>query len=164
MRLYILRVWNWWVHPASLAIEFYRLGRSWQNCPVRWRRAAYDVLYRVLHPIIEGWTGITLPRETAVGRNLRFYHRGKVVINGATVIGDNCSIVHGVTIGNRIPGGPCPVIGDHVEIGAYAQVLGDVRIGDRAKIGSLAVVVDDVPAGATAVGPKARLVGRSQEM
>ena len=54
--------------------------------------------------------------------------------------------------------GPTPVIGDDVFIGAYAQILGGVRIGDGAKIGALSVVLDDVPAGATAVGIPARIV------
>jgi serine O-acetyltransferase len=117
-------------------------------------------VYRILHPIVEAWSGVTLPRETEVGGNLKIYHRGKVVINGSAVIGKNCSIVHGVTIGNRRPGGPCPIIGDNVEIGAYAQVLGEVTVGKGAKIGSLAIVVDDVPEFATVVAQKAVIVSK----
>jgi serine O-acetyltransferase len=49
-----------------------------------------------------------------------------------------------------------PVIGDDVELGAYAQVLGGVRIGDGARIGAMTVVLTDVPAGATVVGNPAR--------
>jgi serine O-acetyltransferase len=124
---------------------------------------AGELLYRLLYPLVEGWSGVTLPRETRVGKNLRIHHRGKVVINGASVIGDNCSIVHGVTLGNRFPGGDCPVIGDDVEIGAYAQIVGAVHVGDGAKIGALTVVVADVPTGATVVGPKARIL-MSREM
>jgi serine O-acetyltransferase len=151
-------MWDWWAQPASLAIAFYRFGHAGQASTSLWRRALTDVAYRIVHPVVEGWSGVTLPRETTVGRGLRIFHRGKVVINGAAVIGRNCSLVHGVTIGNRVPDGPCPVIGDDVEIGAYAQILGPVHIGDGAKIGSLAVVVDDVPAGATVVGQKAQVI------
>jgi len=64
----------------------------------------------------------------------------------------------GVTIGNRHPDGPVPVIGDNVELGAYAQVLGGVRIGDNARIGAMSVVLCDVPDGATAVGAPARVI------
>jgi len=64
----------------------------------------------------------------------------------------------GVTIGNRREGGPVPVIGDNVEFGAYAQVLGGVRVGDNCRIGAMSVVLSDVPDGATAVGAPARII------
>ena len=56
----------------------------------------------------------------------------------------------GVTIGNRREGGPVPVLGDDVELGAYAQVLGGVQLGHGCKVGAMSVVLDDVPPGATA--------------
>ena len=64
----------------------------------------------------------------------------------------------GVTIGNRRLNGPVPKIGDNVEFGAYAQVLGGVRIGNNCKIGAMSVVLIDVPDGATAVGIPAKIV------
>jgi serine O-acetyltransferase len=63
-----------------------------------------------------------------------------------------------VTIGSRVDGGPVPVLEDDVDLGAYAQVLGDVRVGKGAKIGAMSVVLCDVPAGATAVGVPARVI------
>jgi serine O-acetyltransferase len=63
-----------------------------------------------------------------------------------------------VTIGvSRNGGDGVPVVGDRVELGAYAQVLGDIKIGDGAKIGAMAVVLDDVPAGGVAFAPKATI-------
>jgi serine O-acetyltransferase len=50
------------------------------------------------------------------------------------------------------------VLGDDVDLGAYAQVLGGVRLGNGCRIGAMSVVLDDVPAGATAVGAPARIV------
>ncbi|HCE07750.1 MAG TPA: serine acetyltransferase, partial [Oxalobacteraceae bacterium] len=70
----------------------------------------------------------------------------------------NCTLRQGVTIGNRQEGGPVPVLGDEVELGAYAQVLGGIRIGHGCKIGAMAVVLCDVPDGATAVGAPARII------
>ena len=64
----------------------------------------------------------------------------------------------GVTIGNRFDGGEVPIIEDDVEFGAYAQVLGGVRVGKGAKIGAMSVVLCDVPCGATAVGIPARII------
>ena len=76
-------------------------------------------------------------------------------------IGAGCTLRQGVTIGNRIENGPVPVIGDRVEFGAYAQVLGDVSVGGGAKIGAMSVVLVDVPPNTTAVGVPAKIVFRS---
>ena len=70
----------------------------------------------------------------------------------------NCVLRHGVTIGNRVDGGPVPVLEDNVDLGAYAQILGGVRIGRGARIGAMSVVLSDVPADATAVGAPARVI------
>ncbi len=63
-----------------------------------------------------------------------------------------------MTIGNREAGGPVPVLGDDVDVGAYAQLLGGIRIGHGCKIGAMSVVLCDVPDGATAVGAPARVI------
>ena len=64
----------------------------------------------------------------------------------------------GLTIGSRHEGGPVPRIGDNANFGAYAQILGGIKIGNNCNIGSMAVVISDVPDGATAVGIPARIV------
>ena len=76
------------------------------------------------------------------------------------MIGANCTLRQGVTIGNRHDGGPSPVLEDDVELGAYAQVLGGVRVGRGAKVGAMSVVLRDVPPGAVAVGIPARIIER----
>jgi serine O-acetyltransferase len=112
----------------------------------------------VLQRLVEALTGIELPAQTHVGPGLRIWHGGNVVINPRTRIGSQCLLRHGVTIGNLVPLGPCPVIGDRVEFGAYAQVLGGITVGDDARIGAMSVVLQDVPPGATAVGVPARII------
>lgn len=85
-------------------------------------------------------------------------HVGPIQVFPWAKIGVDCAIHQVCTIGaGAKPGGP--VIGDHVMIGCHACILGPVVVGDRAKIGAGAVVVKDVPAGATAVGVPARVVG-----
>jgi serine O-acetyltransferase len=107
-------------------------------------------------------TGISIPKSVRVGPGLRIYHFGTIIVHADAQIGANCTLRHGVTIGNRIEDGPVPVIEDDVELGAYAQVLGGVRIGRGAKIGALSVVLCDVPPGAVAVGVPARIIERSR--
>jgi serine O-acetyltransferase len=114
--------------------------------------------YWLLFRVVETATGISLPLGAEIGPGLRIYHFGNIFINSGSVIGRNCTLRQGVTIGNRLEGGPTPVIEDDVDFGAYAQVLGNVHIGAGAKIGAMSVVLSDVPPAATAVGIPARVV------
>jgi serine O-acetyltransferase len=140
------------------AIFVYRFGRRvlkqeasfWRDVELR----AYWLLFR----LVETVTGISLPLKADIGPGLRIYHFGNIFINSDVVIGRNCTLRQGVTIGNRIEGGPSPVIEDDVEFGAYAQALGGIRIASGAKIGAMSVVLSDVPAGATAVGIPANII------
>jgi serine O-acetyltransferase len=140
------------------AICVYRYGRRVLKRRPGVLRAMQLKLYWLSSRVVETATGITLPLEASIGPGLRIYHFGNIVIHNQAVIGRNCTLRHGVTIGNREPDGPTPVIEDSVDFGAYAQVLGDIRIGSGAKIGAMTVVLCDVPAGATAVGIPARIL------
>jgi serine O-acetyltransferase len=80
-------------------------------------------------------------------------HFGDIVISGYARFGDNCRIRNGVTVGLRKVEDPAaPWIGDDVDIGAGAKLLGRIRIGNRVSIGANAVVLCDVPDDCIAVG------------
>lgn len=140
------------------AIWVYRFGRRLDRRGPGWRRKGLLLLYWFLFRIVETLTGISLPKSCMIGAGLRIWHFGGVFINGAAVIGKNCTLRHGVTIGNRHEGGPSPILGDDVELGAGAQVLGAVRIGSHCRIGAMSLVLTDMPPGATAVGVPARVI------
>ncbi|KAL0715104.1 hypothetical protein Bca4012_064426 [Brassica carinata] len=96
-----------------------------------------------------------------IGKGILLDHATAVVIGETAVVGDNVSILHGVTLGGT--GKQCadrhPKIGDGVLIGAGTCVLGNITIGEGAKVGSGSVVLKDVPPHTTAVGNPARLIG-----
>jgi serine O-acetyltransferase len=115
-------------------------------------------LYWLPYRLIETAVGITLPVSAQIGPGLRIWHFGNVIVHPDAVIGANCTLRQGVTIGNRNNDGPVPRIGDNVEFGAYAQVLGDVTVGNNCKIGAMSVVLCDVPDNATAVGIPAKVI------
>jgi serine O-acetyltransferase len=113
---------------------------------------------------IEITTGISIPPKACIGKGLLIYHFGGIVINPEVKIGDNCTLHHGVTIGNIHKNinksGDAPVLGNNVYLGAGAKILGEITIGDNCKIGANAVVITSIPAGATAVGIPARITNK----
>ncbi len=148
-----------WLKEQSIwAIAVYRFGRRndrREPGALKWVR---DRFYWLAFRVTETLTGISIPKSVQVGPGLRIFHFGNIFVHVDSVIGANCTLRQGVTIGNRHENGPVPVIEDDVDFGAYAQVLGGIRIGRGAKLGALSVVLRDVPPGATAVGIPARIV------
>lgn len=140
------------------AIAVYRWGAMLHAKPTgRLKRIEFQ-LYWLVFRFVETLTGISLPHNAKIGPGLRIHHFGGIFVNPQTVIGANCTLRQGVTLGNRHENGGAPIVGNNVDFGAYAQVLGSVRIGDNAKIGAMSVVLDDVPAHCTVVGNPARVV------
>jgi serine O-acetyltransferase len=140
------------------AIAVYRFGRRNDGRKAGWVRSINDRLYWLLFRIVETLTGVSFTKSVDIGPGLRIHHFGNIFIHSDVKIGSNCTLRQGVTIGNKVVGGPVPVVGDGVEFGAYAQALGGIRIGDGATIGAMSVVLQDVPPGRTAVGIPARIL------
>jgi serine O-acetyltransferase len=140
----------------------YRYGRWRYTIRPRWLRVPFSLLYKILKPICEILTGIELPCETVVGRRFRIDHFGGIIISGDAVFGDDCVIRNGVTVGLRHTGiRGAPIIGNRVDIGAGAKILGPIHVGDDVAIGANAVVLKDVPANSIAVGVPARILPRT---
>lgn len=114
-------------------------------------------IYRVYSELA---VSVELPVKTHVGERLKISHGFALVINERAVLGSDVILRQCVTIGERYPGGDCPLIGDRTSIGSGACVLGAVSVGAGSKIGANSVVLDDVPAGASVAGVPAQSVGR----
>ncbi len=160
---------DWRTHDRKLLCQgmwvmaVYRFGRWRYSIRMRWLRLPFSAGYKVLKTISEILTGIDLPCEAKVGRRFRIDHFGGIVISGDAVFGDDCRIRNGVTVGLRHTGQRgSPVIGNRVDIGAGAKILGAIRIGDDVAIGANAVVLKDVPAHSIAVGVPARILPRTK--
>lgn len=106
-------------------------------------------------------TGAEIPLNTQLGGGLLMPHPNGIVIHPEVRIGVNCMIFQQVTLGIR-DNPDVPWVGDHVDIGAGAKILGGVRIGDHARIGANSVVLHDVAASTTVVGAPARPVGQAR--
>lgn len=153
-----------WLREQSLwAVWVYRFGQAVQEMNPGWCRVALEKVYWALFRIVETVTGCSFSKDVEIGPGLLIYHFGGIFIHRDVSIGANCTLRHGVTLGNRKEGGPVPVVEDDVEFGAGSMVLGGVRVGRGATVGALALVLEDVPAGATVVGVPARIVARKRE-
>ncbi|WP_333838348.1 serine acetyltransferase [Novosphingobium sp.] len=105
--------------------------------------------------------GCDFPLTISLGKSAKIVHIHGLVVNKRTVIGEGVILRNGVTLGVKGNGmAGAPVIGDHVEFGSNAIVIGPVHIGSGAKIGAGAVVLRDVPPNAIAVGNPARILTR----
>lgn len=100
-----------------------------------------------------------IPYETEIGEGTRFgYAAMAIVIHKKAVIGKNCRISQGVTIGGTPNRVELPVIGDNVYIGAGAKIIGSIKIGNNVVIGANSVVITDIPDNCVAVGMPAKVI------
>ena len=103
---------------------------------------------------------VDVPASTAVGSGLYMNHPDGIVVHSEAVIGRNCNLSQGVTLGeaNRGRNAGFPVLGDGVYVGPGAKIVGAVRVGDNAAIGANCVVTHDVPENAVVVGVPGRVI------
>mmetsp|Transcript_45725 Transcript_45725/g.90048 ORF Transcript_45725/g.90048 Transcript_45725/m.90048 type:complete len:422 (-) Transcript_45725:262-1527(-) len=114
--------------------------------------------------VSEVWS-LDIHPAARIGAGVMFDHGTGIVIGETATIGEGCTLLHGVTLGatGKDKGDRHPKVGKFVLIGAGASILGKIHINDCAKIGSGSIVLRHVPAGATAVGIPAKIVGRATE-
>ena len=119
-------------------------------------RHHFPVLPKLMYYIQRALFKSSLPATCTIGVDTKLGYGGiGIVVHARTVIGKNCMIGQGVTIGGKSGWYEVPVIGDNVEISAGARILGPVRIGNNVIIGANAVVVKDVPDNCIVAGVRA---------
>lgn len=153
-----LRANSWSLRPCCMVMA-YRIAHF---CSV-WRKksvinnlwaAPIILLYRF---VTECLFGYEIQAGATIGRRFTIHHGYAVVINKFVVAGDDFTIRHGVTIGNRGKSNACPVIGKGVELGANVVIIGDITLGNNVIVGAGSVVLDSVPDNALVVGQKAQV-------
>ncbi len=140
-------------YPGVHALIMHRFSHWLWSARLYWLGRLFSHIGRFL-------TGIEIHPGATIGNRVFIDHGMGVVIGETAVIGDDCTLYHGVTLGGTSwnKGKRHPTLEQGVVIGAGAKVLGPITIGKNAKIGSNAVVVKDVPENATAVGIPARIL------
>jgi serine O-acetyltransferase len=151
-----------WGAQGFWVMVVYRFGRWRYSVRPAVLRKLFSLLYRIAFKSIQIITGIELPCEAQVGRNFVIDHFGGIIISGYAQFGDNCRIRNGVVVGlRRVEDKRAPLIGNNVDIGAGAKLLGPIHIGNNVLIGANAVVLCDVPDDSIAAGVPASIRPRS---
>lgn len=145
------------LEPGFLAVAVHRLGNARMAVRPRLLRAPLTLGYRVMSAVVNWVWGIDLSYTVRLGRRVRLWHHGGMVL-GARAIGDDVHIRHNTTFGvlNRRELDAKPIIGNRVDIGVGACILGAVTVGDDSVVGPNSVVLRDVPPGAVFMGVPAR--------
>ena len=149
--------------PGAWAVAGYRFRRWAYLCPargpLRWPLMAAAALAQV---VVEAATAIQLPASASIGPGLYIPHVGYIVVSSKAVIGRDCTIAQGVTIGHGGGGGKslgdAPRVGDRAYLGPGSILIGPIQVGDDALIGAGAVVVRSVPPRGVVAGNPARLI------
>ena len=142
-----------WGAQGFWALVVYRLGRWRYGVRPAPLRKIFSFVYKVMYKWVQILTGIELPCEAQIGSNFVIDHFGGIIISGYAKFGDNCRIRNGVVVGlRRIDEPKAPRIGNNVDIGAGAKLLGPITIGNNVIVGANAVVIGDVPDDSIAVG------------
>jgi len=144
-------------YPGFHAILLHRLAhRLW-----RWR---LRLLARMVSQTSRLMTGIEIHPGAQIGRRFFIDHGMGVVIGETAIVGDDCLLYQGVTLGGtgKEKGKRHPTLGNHVIVGTGAKILGNIFIGDHVRVGAGSVVLKEVPAYSTVVGIPGRVV-RSRE-
>lgn len=151
--------------PGFRAMVVHRVGAYGRSHPNALARGVLRRLHRVAHHAVRNRYGIEIPAGTTIGRRCFIAHQHGIVLHPDAHVGDDCKLRHGVTVGQLSGGGDrpgAPTIGDRVEIGVGAVLVGPITIGDDARIGPHALVLRDVPAGAFASGPPAKVLSGAE--
>ena len=143
------------LYPGPRALFFHLIAHALYN-------VGLFFIARLVADISRTITGIEIHPGAKIGKRLVIDHGVGCVIGETSVIGDDCVIFHGVTLGGVKfdPVKRHPTVGNRVLIGAGAKVLGPIYIGDDARIGANAVVLKEVPAGGIIVAPQSVVLNK----
>ena len=146
-------------YPGVHALILHRFAHFLWSIKLKLIARIFSHLARIL-------TGIEIHPGAQIGRRFFIDHGMGVVIGETAIIGDDCTLYHGVTLGGTTwkKGKRHPTLKDNVVIGAGAKVLGPITLGNNSKVGSNAVVVTDIPNDSTAVGIPAKIIESGEKL
>lgn len=144
-------------HPAFMGLLHYRVARYlWLRSKNPLAKLAY-LMTRAVFPFVRMYSGVEIHPRCQLGPGAYFGHFGPIVLHPDSRIGEQVTIMQGVSVGETRGG--VPVIGDRVSIGVSASLLGAIMVGENAVIAAGAVVVRDVSSNVVVGGVPAKIIG-----
>lgn len=149
-----------WSRPGFQTLAVYRIGRWAKSIQTKAIRAPLYQVAKAGHVFCRNFYGIELPFEADVGKRVVFEHQGGIVVHGNSMIGDDCVIRQGVTLGCKTTDADweAPQLGRGVDVGAGAKLLGKVCVMEGARIGANSVVTKHVQPKTTVAGIPAKVI------
>lgn len=152
-----------WARPGFHAIAVARWGAWLESDAPPWARRPMGFAQRRAYSFVRAVYGIELPGTVTLGRRVRIAHHSGIVVHPNAVIGDDCVLRQGATLGAgrgdpRLFHKQAPKLGRGVSVGAGTVIVGNVRVGDGATLGPNATVMTHVPEGATVLAPPPRII------
>ncbi|NML58042.1 serine O-acetyltransferase [Chryseobacterium cheonjiense] len=149
-----IEIWKKCINPNLHFVYILRMAQKYQ------KKTVLNIFWRLVLRHYQIKYGFQIYPETQIGEGFYLGHWGSLVINPETVIGKNCNIAQGVTIGqqNRGKNEGSPVIGNEVWIGTNAVIVGAVTIGDNVLIVPNSYVNFDVPSNSVVLGNPAKII------
>ena len=146
------------LYPGFHAVLLHRFAHMLYKCGLRF-------IPRLISQISRFFTKIEIHPGATIGKGLLIDHGCGVVLGETTVIGDDCTIYQGVTLGGtgKDTGKRHPTLGNNVMVGAGAKILGPFVVGDNSKIAANAVLLREVEPNSTCVGVPARVIKRGDK-
>ncbi|MEI7817304.1 MAG: hypothetical protein WCI45_08935, partial [Desulfuromonadales bacterium] len=152
-----------WGRQGFWVMLVYRLGRWRYTINSKLLRMPFSMSYKFLFKVVQILAGVEMPCEVPVGKNFRIDHFGDIIVSGFAKFGDDCIIRNGVTVGLKRVDDPCaPQLGNNVNIGTGAKVLGRIVVGNNVDIGANTVRMVDVPDDHIAEGIPAKLIPKKK--
>src|SRR6185369_14659646 len=151
--MFIFQDWKYNKHDIRIRVimVLFRISQFlWQKGSIV---KAISIPYFILYRVLIVWIfGIELLPFLKIGHRLRLFHGYALVIHPSSVIGDDVTMRHCTTLGNKNTGGKGPQIGDRVNIGCNTVIIGEISIGNDVTIGAGSVVIKDVASGEIVAG------------
>jgi serine O-acetyltransferase len=149
-------------HQGFWMLFVHRFGNWRMDVRPRLLRAPLTLLYRVLNKLTQILFGMKLDYTVKVGRRVKLEHFGGMIL-GAREIGDDVVLRQNTTLGIRSVADlrAKPILGNRVDVGAGAVIVGNIHIGDNSIIGANSVVFSNVPEGSVIMGVPGRIIGQN---
>lgn len=147
---------------SGVIVVMFRLAQLFTHSNILGKLFLFPA-YLIYRFIVQIFVGFDIPARTEIGPGFRVFHCQGIIVNPDVVIGENCTLRHSTTIGNKRESGAVPKIGNWVDVGCHTVILGGITIADHTTVGAGSLVLSDSSPNSIMVGSPARMIRKNEE-